>query len=111
MLLLSFIIIFPLGYLFFHVESRYLWIIGLTVLLLSGILISALINHFNFTKKLLYIFSLIIISKFWIYPIIEMKNQYGSGKRYFQIADAFKKNHISGNLLYSNQSSENLSSR
>ncbi|HVZ95593.1 MAG TPA: hypothetical protein VG847_01880 [Chitinophagaceae bacterium] len=109
MLLLSFILIWPLGYLFFHVEPRYLWIIDLTVLLLSGILASAVINHFNFTKKLLYIFALIIIGKFWIYPIIEMKNQYGSGKTYFAIADAFKKNHISGNLLYSNQSSENFS--
>jgi hypothetical protein len=108
-LLLSFILIWPLGYLFFHVEQRYLWIIDLCVLLLSGILASAVISNFHFTSKWLYIFSIIIIGKFWIYPIVELSNQYGSGKNYFEIANAFRKNNISGNMLYSNQGSEEFS--
>ena len=108
-LLLSFIITWPLGYLFFHVESRYLWIIDLCVLLLSGVLVSAVISHFNFSKKLLYLFSVIVIGKFWIFPIVEMKNQYGAGRRFFEIAEAFRQHHITGNLLYSNESSENFS--
>ena len=38
-----------------------------------------------------------------------MRNQYGSGKNYFEIANALKQNNIKGNLLFSNQSNEDFS--
>jgi hypothetical protein len=108
-LLFSFIIIWPLGFLLFHVESRYLWIIDLSVLILAGVLLSFLIDNYSFNKKYLYLFSLIIIASFYLYPLNELRNQYGSGKNHFEIANALKQNNIKGNLLFSNQSSEDLS--
>ncbi|HEX7457805.1 MAG TPA: hypothetical protein VF301_05180, partial [Ginsengibacter sp.] len=108
-LLFSFIIIWPLGFLLFHVEPRYLWIIDLSVLILAGVLLSFLIDNYSFNKKYLYLFSLIIIGSFYLYPLTELRNQYGSGKNYFEIANALKQNNIKGNLLFSNQSNEDFS--
>ncbi len=107
--LLSFIIIWPSGFLFFHSEPRYLWIVSLSVLILAAILLSFLIDNFSFNKKYLYLFCLIIMASFYLYPLVELKNQYGSGKNYFEIAAALKENNIKGNVLFSNQSSEDFS--
>ena len=107
--LLSFIIIWPPGFLLFHSEPRYLWIVSLSVLILAAVLLSLLIDNFSFNTKYLYLFSLVIIGSFYIYPIIELKNQYGAGKNYFEIAAALKENNINGNVLISNQSSEDFS--
>ena len=108
-ILLSFIIIWPSGFLLFHSEPRYLWIVSLSVLILAGVLLSLVFDNFSFNKKYLYLFSLIIIGSFYLYPLVELKNQYGAGKNYFEIAEALRKNKIKGNLLFSNQNSEDLS--
>lgn len=109
LLLFSFIIIWPSGFLLFHVEPRYLWIMDLSVLILAGVLLSFLIDNYSLQKKYLRLFAIVIIASFYVYPLIELKNQYRSGKNYFEIADAFKQNNIKGNLLFSNQSSEEFS--
>lgn len=109
LLLFSFIIIWPLGFLLFHVEPRYLWIMNLSVLILAGVLLSSLIDNYTFTKGYLYLFSLVIIGSFYLYPLTELKDQYGSGKNYFEIADALKQNNIKGNILYSNQNNVDFS--
>jgi hypothetical protein len=107
--LFSFTIFWPLGFLLFHVEPRYLWIVNLSVLILAGLLLSFLIDNYSFNKKYVYFFSLIIIGSFYFYPLTELKNQYGSGKNYFEIADALKQKNIKGNVLFSNQSSKDFS--
>ncbi len=109
LLLLSFIVVWPSGYLLFHVEPRFLWIMILAVLALAGVLLSYLMDILPLAKKNLYAFSLVIIFSFYLYPLIELKEQYGSGKNYFEMADALKQNNIKGNILYSNQSNGDLS--
>ena len=108
-ILLSFIIIWPSGFLLFHSEPRYLWIVSLSVLILAAVILSLLIDNFSFKKKYLYLFSLVIIGSFYLYPIIELKNQHGASKNYFEIAAALKEKNINGNVLFSNQSSEDFS--
>jgi len=108
-LLFSFIIIWPSDFLFFHSEPRYLWIESFSVLILAGLLLSSLIDKYSFNKKYVYLFSLIVIGSFYLYPLVELKNQYGTGKNYFEIADALKEHNIKGNVLFSNQSSEDFS--
>jgi hypothetical protein len=108
LLLFSFILVWPLGFLFFHVEPRFLWIMILAVLALAGILLSYLIDHSSSRKKYMYLFSLFIIGSFYLYPLLILKDQYGSGKNYFEIADALKRNNIQGNILCSNQSNADI---
>ena len=52
-ILLSFIFIWPSGFLLFHSQPRYLWIISLSVLLLAAVLLSLLVDSFSFNKKIL----------------------------------------------------------
>jgi hypothetical protein len=103
LLLFSFITLWPAGFLLFHVEPRYLWIMILAVLILAGVLLSPVIENFAIHKKYLFLFSFIIISSFYLYPLAQLKEQYNSGKNYFEIADALKRNNIKGNILYSYQ--------
>lgn len=108
LILFGFIAIWPLGFLLFHVEPRYLWIMDLSVLILTGLLLTYLINNYSFNKKYAYLFSLVIIGSFYLYPLVELKNQYGNGKNHFEIADMLKRNNIRGNILYSNQSADDF---
>ena len=109
LLLLSFIVVWPLGFLFLHVEPRYLWIMILAVLALAGILLSYLMDNYFFKKKYISLFSLLIIGSFYLYPLIQLKDQYGTNKNYFEIAAALKQNNIEGNILCSNQGIEDFS--
>lgn len=108
LLLFSFIVIWPSGFLLFHVDPRYLWIMILAVLALGGILLSYVIDNYTSGKKYKYVFGLLIIGSFYIYPLLILKDQYGSDKNYFEIAAALKQNNIKGNILCSNQGSEDL---
>jgi hypothetical protein len=108
-LLFSFIIIWPSGFLFFHVEPRFLWVIILANLILAGILLSYLREISFLNKKYFRLAVIVTIASFCIYPILQLKDQYGSNKNYFQIAASLKQKNIKGNILYSNQSSGDLS--
>ena len=108
-LLFSFIIIWPSGFLFFHAEPRFLWVIILANLILAGILLSYLREISFLNKKYFRLAVIVTIASFCIYPILQLKDQYGSNKNYFQIAASLKQKNIKGNILYSNQSSDDLS--
>lgn len=109
LLLVSFIAVWPLGFLFFHVEPRYLWIMILAVLTLAGILLSYTADKYLLPKSNIYLFSFLIIGSFYLYPLLMLKDQYGGGKDYFEIAAVLKRNNIKGNILFSNQSSADYS--
>lgn len=107
--LISFIIVWPCGFLLFSIQQRFLWITDLAVLALAGVILSSLIRN-NFLKiKYYYLFCIIIIGSFYIYPAVQLKEQYGKGKNIFEIAAALKENNISGNILTSIQSNDDLS--
>lgn len=106
LLLFSFITIWPCGYLLFSIQSRFLWIMDLAVLLLAGILLSELIK-INFLKRsYLYLFCFAIIGSFYIYPLVQLKNNFGSNKDLFEIAAALKKKNIKGRILTSIRSDD-----
>ena len=108
-LLLSFIITWCSGFLFFHVESRFLWVIPLSVLALAGIMLTPVFTSNYFKRKYLILFTFLITASFCLYPVVEMKLNYGGGKHLFEIAEAFKKNGIQGNILMANQSNDDFS--
>ena len=75
--------------------------------MLGGIILSEFLHIYK--KKNTYLFCLLIIGSFCLYPILLLKYQYGTGKNLFEIADAFKKKNIKGNILTANQSDDDLS--
>lgn len=107
LLLLSFIAVWSSGFLLFHVESRFLWIIALCIVALAGIIFTPLLNSSK--EKFYRLFFLLIAGSFCLYAITGLQVQYGTGKNYFEIAGAFKKNNIKGNILTANQSDQDLS--
>ena len=80
----------------------------LAVLALAGILLSYLIDNYPSGKKYMYLFSLLITGSFYLYPLLFLKDQYGDGKNYFEIAAALKRNNVKGNILCSYQSNADI---
>lgn len=110
LLLFSFLLIWPLGFLFFSIQDRFIWIIDLIGLLLAGVLISEFLKTKLLNKNYLSLISLIIIASFYFYPIMHLTENYGTGRREFSIAAALRKQNINGKILTSIQSAKDYTS-
>jgi hypothetical protein len=102
--MLSMISIWSIGFLLFSVQSRFFWIVDMLVLCMAGVLLSDIKNLNFVSKKQWVIGSAIVIFSFCLYPIMELKNNYGKGKNLFDIAQVLRKNEIKGSLLAGIQS-------
>lgn len=104
-ILISFLLIWPLGILLLHVEARFLWIMVMVALLLGGVILTYLETRRYFSKKIFLILVFIVISSFSIYPLKELKEEVNKGKNISNMANALKKNNIGGNLISYHQNS------
>ena len=107
--LLIFILIWSSGFLLFSVQLRFFWIINLIVLCVAGILLTNLIKSFYLNELQQSICSIIIIGSFYIYPLMELKKDYGKDKNLFEITKKLKVNNINGKIIAGIQSDNNLS--
>ncbi len=109
LILMSFIAVWPLGLLLLHVETRFLWVMAMVTLLLAGILLTC-INKMNFlNKSFLDFISLMIVTSFCIFPVMDLKHGLGSGKDVYEMAAVLKKNKITGNIISYHQNSNEWS--
>ena len=104
--ILSFVAIWPLGLLLLHIEARFLWIMLLLILLLTG----KLLTYFSdsISRKIWIAVVLVTTASFCLYPVYNLKDSVGSGKTAFQMADAFAKNNIRGNTISNQQNYDEL---
>lgn len=107
--LLSFILLWPLGFLLFSVQSRFIWITDIIVMVLCGIILSELAKEGFRLKRYAFVLSLLIVAGFYVYPFLLLKMRYGSGKKLFDVAAALKKNNIKGKMMGGVQSDSGLS--
>ena len=107
--ILIFIFIWSAGFLVFSVQLRFYWLIDLVVLCLCGILLTTLIQTFFLSKKQQILYCSIIILSFYIYPLMELKKDYGSDKNLFELTKKLDVNYIKGNILAGIQTDENYS--
>lgn len=107
--LTCFIIVWPLGILLLHVETRFLWIMAVVSLLLAGVLTAHFSNRETISRKILSPVSFIIIASFCIYPLSQLLKQAGAGKDIYDMAAIFKKNNIGGNMISGHQNSDERS--
>lgn len=107
--LISFIFIWPIGFLLFSIQSRFLWIEDLVVMLLGAIVLSEFVRMQFLYRRLALLFSFLVIGSFFIYPFMELKNQYGMGKDLFEFTSALRQKNVNGNMMASLRKSEDLS--
>ena len=105
-ILLSFVLILPIGYLFLVISDRYLWTADIVLLLLAGSLLTVFYNENYFSKRNLLFATLIISFSFLIYPVNQLWDMKNNGKNIYEMANALAKNNIHGKLLCNYQSAE-----
>lgn len=101
---LSFLLLWPSGYLFFTIQDRFLWIEILVGLSLAGVVVNGIIKQNGLKYKNSLLLALIILGSFYIYPIKQIANNYGSGKEIFKVVSVLKKQNVKGNILSSMRS-------
>ena len=92
-------LIMPSGYLLFHLETRYLWILSILCLLIGGYLITIAFNHFQFLQKQKIIIVAVFVASFLIGPILSLKNNVYGNREYYTIARALKSNNVKGKII------------
>jgi hypothetical protein len=106
--LLSFILIWPLGFLLLHVEERFLWAIIPPVILLANVMLTALHSSGRLTNGFYNTLILIFTASFCLYPIGTLRKRYGKGKELFEMADSFKRNGLKGNFISAHANSDEM---
>src|SRR4029078_9195907 len=96
LILLSFVLLLPLGYLFLVISDRYIWSADIVLLLLAGVLLTFFYNENVFSKKILVSAILITSFSFLIYPVTQLWDIKNKSKEVHAIAEALNKNNIHG---------------
>jgi hypothetical protein len=107
--LLTFLTLWPSGFLLFSIQSRFLWITDLLILALTGVLLTELMKASILKKKFLQLFCYSILISFCFYPILQLKMEYGSGKNLFKMAETLRTAKINGRILTNIHSSSDYS--
>lgn len=107
--LLSFILVWPLGFLLLHVEARFFWIEVMAALLLSGVLLTYIHEKGLLRKRIFVPLMITVLASFTIFPLTQLKAEWGAGKNIFEMAGEFKKNGLGGNLISGYRDSDEMS--
>ena len=102
LIILSAIVFWSALFSLLHIEARFMYVIALLGLLLTGDVLTKEVVENLVTKRLFHIISIITILSFWVYPIDEIKNQFGDGEHIHKMAEAFKQKNITGNIISRN---------
>jgi len=88
--------IMPLGYLLMHFESRYIWLLGYTGMVLGAVWLLKLKEYFSIRvyKLIVLIFAL----SYLVYPVYDMKSLFNKGKDRYMEAEAIKETGIKGSF-------------
>lgn len=95
-LLLLTVLILPLGYLMMHIETRYIWLNGFLLMIVSAVLIEQILSRLY--PVFYFIGILIAACSFMVFPILDIKNLAGKNKDLFEYANEINKHHVSGSF-------------
>jgi len=98
-LLLLTTMLYPAGYLFILLDSRYFWLLPISILLMSAILISWLYEQKYINKIVFISTSIVIFLSFLLQPIMELRTLKNNNKDVYEIANIFEANKIKGNYF------------
>ncbi len=89
----------PLGYLFVHIESRYIWLLGFVGIILLFHLIDFIKIRDRMSK---YWVTLFIALSFWAYPLFDMEKLWLKGKEEYDIGQLLQEYKLTGRNVISN---------
>ncbi|MGG9972466.1 hypothetical protein ACQ33O_11790 [Ferruginibacter sp. SUN002] len=91
-------LLLPMGYLLFHLETRFIWMLSILCLIMGVFLIIAATKYFQFPQKRKTILIAILTISFLIGPLSSLYTGANSGKSPYVIAEALKQNNIKGKV-------------
>ncbi len=99
-------ILFPLGYLLNHIETRFFWVFGFLFLITGTIALKELWSKTDNTPILKILITTIFYFSFLIEPINYLKDTANTGKEVFDLAEHFKSNSFKGNFASNTKQGE-----
>ncbi|QEC42778.1 hypothetical protein [Pseudobacter ginsenosidimutans] len=93
--------ILPLGYLMVHIETRFIWAVGLLLLIGGSQLLQTLLNRLHIRGSKALLCWCIFFGSFLITPVNHLKDAAGENAELFQLADFAREKNIRGNYLVS----------
>ncbi len=105
-LLLLTTLLYPSGYLLIFVEWRYIWLLPITLLIMSSILLSYVLEKNYLSKNFFILIAFIFSASFMLQPINEMQDLANNNKDVYEIATIFKQKKIKGNFFLQYKSFE-----
>lgn len=90
-------IILPAGYLTLHLETRFIWMLSITCLIMGNIIFTKIFSPQKSSITRIIAICLLNLS-FTIGPIISLKEGWNSGKDYYSMAAVLENNNIKGNV-------------
>lgn len=97
--LITFMLLYPLGYFLIAIEWRYVWINIFTLLVMLSVLLNYLYEQKVFKRAILYFITIVSLLSFCVSPITNIRKN-NIGDTAYQIAEGLKKNRIQGNFIY-----------
>jgi 4-amino-4-deoxy-L-arabinose transferase-like glycosyltransferase len=82
-------LVMPLGYLAMHIETRYIWLSGLTGIILCIIVL----QHLNY-QRYKWALSIFFAMSLLVYPAYHMYQLRNKGKQNFELAQLFKQHNL-----------------
>ena len=91
----------PLGYLMVHIETRFLWSVGLLLLIGGALLLQTLLTRIQVRGKIAVLCWCIFFGSFLMAPVNQLKDAVGGNAELFELADFAREKNIKGKYLAS----------
>lgn len=99
---LATVFLFPVGYLPLFLYERYLWLICILLLLMSGQLLTIIFHNSFFTGLKKNVTTVFVISSFVLTPLLNLTLNFGGGKEIYALSEVLAANDIRGNVASNN---------
>ncbi len=88
----------PAGYLFMHMETRYIWVDVFLLLIAGAFLLQQLLVHLGVSKTTALFCWFCFFASFLVYPVNGLKDAIGKDKEVFDLAEKVKQLQVKGRL-------------
>lgn len=92
-------LLLPLGYLLVFIESRYIWPVGLLLLIGGACLLQSILSRMRIRGKWAIACWAIFFGSFLLRPLDQLKDAVNGNRELFQLADFAREKHITGKYV------------
>ncbi len=93
------IILYSFGYIAINLETRYIWIVYILVLILSSMFFTQVTERFKFISNRKYLFQIIFLISLLLFPLYALQRPFKKYNELFSMSETLNKNYnIAGNV-------------